>query len=213
MAFVRAPALPSRRPRASTCGTRPSPQAPRMLESNTIIALVTVLAGVGGGIGLVAWTEQQGIRTEARVNTQKCVECGGATTTVCSVCGGTGNDPIKEGLPCSYCEGKKRIRCFNCAGSGIQPRFLDRYVTMLYLAFGDFKVPSFKKLTTTSSSTSIAFHITLKISLPRQPRVGYLRRTLWIKCPVAKHTCWNLLSDRLILCRIIAAVLFSRFFP
>ncbi|PXF46861.1 Protein disulfide-isomerase LQY1, chloroplastic [Gracilariopsis chorda] len=97
-----------------------------MIEQSTIAIIATMLAGMGGGIALVAWTESQGKRTELRENTQPCAECQGETTTVCNVCNGSKQDPLDDSKSCTYCDGKGRIKCFNCAGSGIQPRFLDR---------------------------------------------------------------------------------------
>lgn len=98
----------------------------RMIEQNTLVAVGTMLCGVGGGIGLVAWTEGQGKRTEERVNVQTCVECKGVKTVVCNVCLGSGVDNLNPDKVCGYCDGEGRITCFNCNGTGIQPRFLDR---------------------------------------------------------------------------------------
>eukprot|EP00184_Porphyridium_aerugineum_P001137 CAMPEP_0184694912 /NCGR_PEP_ID=MMETSP0313-20130426/2719_1 /TAXON_ID=2792 /ORGANISM="Porphyridium aerugineum, Strain SAG 1380-2" /LENGTH=133 /DNA_ID=CAMNT_0027153277 /DNA_START=68 /DNA_END=469 /DNA_ORIENTATION=- len=114
-------------PRKSRHANRASPL--RMeIDQNTIIAIVTALAGVGGGIALVAWTENQGMRTDQRQNTQPCVECQGSKVIQCGICKGTGLDPVfkNQEEPCSFCEGKGVVRCDNCAGTGIQPRFLDR---------------------------------------------------------------------------------------
>lgn len=99
-----------------------------MVEQSTLVAVATIIAGVGGGIGLVAWTEQQGKRTEERENIQLCTECSGDTTVVCNVCTGSCKDTLDNSKTCSYCDGRGIIKCFNCAGSGFQPRFLDRYV-------------------------------------------------------------------------------------
>lgn len=122
MAFVPSAALPSRR-----VSSRPlCARLPKMLDQTTVVAVATVVLGVGGGIGLVAWTEAQGRRTEARENVQPCAECRGETTTPCNVCNSSGKDPLDQTKTCTYCEGNGNIKCFNCAGSGIQPRFLDR---------------------------------------------------------------------------------------
>lgn len=110
-------------PRQKRCRCRPGVT---MLEQNTILAVITILAGVGGGIGLVAWTETQGKRTEERENVQPCTECKGEKSTACNVCKGTCKDPIDPELACSYCDAMGSLSCFNCGGSGIQPRFLDR---------------------------------------------------------------------------------------
>lgn len=122
---------PSRRARRTIC-------APRMLEQNTVLAVGAALLGIGGGIGLVAFTERQGQRTEKRENTRPCVECKGETRVTCNVCNGSGKDPLGDkdptrNGPCSYCEGAKTIKCFNCAGTGVQPRFLDRCVLSRFL--------------------------------------------------------------------------------
>ena len=125
MAFVTPAGLrgaPARRARRTCARARP----PAMLEQATLVAAATVLLGVGGGIGLVAWTERQGKRTETRANAQPCTECRGETTTPCNVCNASGKDPLDPTKTCSYCDGKALIKCFNCAGSGVQPRFLDR---------------------------------------------------------------------------------------
>ena len=105
----------------------------QMIEQNTLVAVATILVGTGGGIALVAWTEKQGKRTDQRQNLQPCVECKGETTVVCNVCNGTIKDPIDNSKVCSYCEGKGNLKCFNCAGSGVQPRFLDRFVIHFFL--------------------------------------------------------------------------------
>lgn len=99
-----------------------------MIEQNTIMIVTTMLAGIGGGIGLVAWTENQGKQTGERKNTQSCTECRGETTITCNVCNGSKTSPMDAEKVCSYCDGRGRITCFNCSGSGIQPRFLDRCV-------------------------------------------------------------------------------------
>lgn len=102
--------------------------APRMVDQSVVLGVLVGLAGVGGGIALVAWTEDQGKRTSLRQNTQPCVDCRGETTNVCSVCNGSRQNPLDPDQPCSYCDGTGSIKCFNCKGTGIQPRFLDRSV-------------------------------------------------------------------------------------
>lgn len=97
-----------------------------MLDQNTLIGAATAFAGIGGGIALVLWTESQGKRTDERTNVQSCFECNGDKTTVCDVCKGSRQDPIDPKLPCNYCDAVGRVKCFNCGGSGLQPRFLDR---------------------------------------------------------------------------------------
>lgn len=129
----------ARRPqRGSIC-------APRMLEQNTILAVGTACLGIGGGVALLAFTEQQGERGDSRGNMQLCVECQGEQRVTCNVCKGSGKDPLSDRDPtrtgpCSYCEGLKTIKCFNCAGTGIQPRFLDRYDSPLCVFFARFAI-------------------------------------------------------------------------
>ena len=104
-----------------------------MIDQQTVTIIATMLAGIGGGIALVAWTENQGKRTDQRVNLQPCVECKGETTTKCNVCNGTAKDPLDAAKACSYCDGRGANKCFNCAGSGLQPRYLDRYGTEILI--------------------------------------------------------------------------------
>lgn len=128
MAFV--PAAPLPRARRAAAAT-----SPRMaLDSATVTGVGAALLGLGGGVALLVWTESQGKRTEMRGNTQPCAECRGETIVTCTVCNGSGKDPLQKEVaegaaqaPCTYCEGVGTLKCFNCAGSGIQPRFLDRY--------------------------------------------------------------------------------------
>ena len=134
---------PTLLPRSAHAPRRRATCAPRMLDQNTILAIGSAVLGIGGGIALVAFTEQQGQRGEVRGNIQPCVECLGETRVTCNVCKGTGRDPLSDkdptrNGPCTYCEGQKTIKCFNCAGSGIQPRYLDRYGNACYLQVVDF---------------------------------------------------------------------------
>lgn len=134
---VHAPLL--RSPQTQRRGRYATSCQPRMIEQNTVLAVGAALMGIGSGIALVAFTEQQGARTESRANTRSCVECKGETRVMCNVCKGSGKDPLgdkdptRDG-PCKYCDGAKTIRCFNCQGSGVQPRFLDRYASASMLA-------------------------------------------------------------------------------
>ena len=100
----------------------------KMVDSNTIVVAASAVLGTMGGVALLAFTEQQGARSDARVRTEVCVVCKGDRVIVCSVCKGTGRDVLNEELPCKFCDAEKYITCYNCKGSGIQPRFLDRYV-------------------------------------------------------------------------------------
>lgn len=96
------------------------------MDTNPVLVAATTLLGTAGGIGLLVFTENQGKRTEERENTQPCTECAGVKETVCEVCSGEGLNVIKQEESCSYCDGKGKIKCMNCAGTGVQPRFLDR---------------------------------------------------------------------------------------
>ncbi|KAA8493029.1 Protein SPA, chloroplastic [Porphyridium purpureum] len=122
----------SRRARGAGASAIARPRAASLnmlvVDTNTVIAVVTALLGVGGGIGLVAWTENQGLRTEQRVNDQPCFDCKGSKQVTCGICKGNGLDPVfkSQEEPCSFCEGKGAVECDNCNGTGIQPRFLDR---------------------------------------------------------------------------------------
>jgi len=128
------------------------------------------LLGLGTGVGLIVFTEQQGVAEKG--NDQVCVECKGEQVVTCTICGGTGVDkfaslasevseargvatasnvievddwaggpktvvmyedilakfPIKatENV-CLNCEGRGVVVCDNCKGTGIQPKFLERY--------------------------------------------------------------------------------------
>lgn len=132
MAFVGAPLLPragaNTLHRRTTCAPRrPHRASPTMLDTNTVLAVGASLLGVGGGIGLMAFTEQQGERGKVRPQVQVCVDCLGDGIVTCNVCEGTGKNPV-SGDVCIYCDGKGTITCLNCGGTGIQPRYLDRYV-------------------------------------------------------------------------------------
>jgi hypothetical protein len=140
-------------PRAAPARRAETPTA--AIDSTTLLAVAVSVLGVGGGVGLLMFYERQGVATGERVNTQPCTECRGETLVTCTVCGGDGKNPLSrrpadgeaetegnaparavasaDSLPgrapsdaCSYCGGEGKVRCFNCAGSGIQPRFLDR---------------------------------------------------------------------------------------
>ena len=164
-----APVAPTAKPRAATV---------RMdIDMGTVVGVGVALAGVGGGIGLIAFTENAGKRNEALESAQPCVVCKGKKVIECSICKGTGVDqyaslvagvkdisgdtpppppgtavkvlvddwdegvkevemyadilkdyPVKatENV-CINCDGRGVIVCDNCQGSGLQPRFLERY--------------------------------------------------------------------------------------
>jgi hypothetical protein len=70
------------------------------LDQTTLLSVAVSILGVGGGIGLLAFYEQQGERTNERENTQPCTECKdsivGRGRTVCEVCGGDGLNPLRN---------------------------------------------------------------------------------------------------------------------
>jgi len=148
--------------------------APQMLDMQAFGVAAALLAGIGGGIGVIAATENAGVRNEERENTQPCFECNGKRVVDCAICKGEGRDqfaslvkgvqeavgeeetksntvivddwaagpreeeifgdildkyPVKVTGPdqCIVCDGRGVIVCDNCEGTGIQPRFLDRY--------------------------------------------------------------------------------------
>jgi len=146
---------------------------PQMIDvdMNTVIAVGTLVASTGGGIALIAFTENAGKRNEASTNAQPCVECKGAQVTTCTICQGSGTDPYAKLVAgvremageaddgkiivedwasgpkavvmyeeilaryppkvsvdvCEACNGRGVVVCDNCQGTGIQPRFLERY--------------------------------------------------------------------------------------
>ena len=148
--------------------------APRMLDMDTIGGVAIALAGVGGGIGLIAFTENAGKRNEEAANQQPCVVCEGKQVVECPVCKGEGRGQFAELVAgvqefsgeqptsvstvtvddwadgpkqvqmfeeilnrypqkftgkgmCINCDGRGVVVCDNCQGTGIQPRFLERY--------------------------------------------------------------------------------------
>jgi len=68
--------------------------APAMLDidMSTVLGVGAALVGVGGGIGLIAFTENAGKRNDAVDNAQPCVECKGTKVTECTICKGSGQD-------------------------------------------------------------------------------------------------------------------------
>jgi len=67
--------------------------APRMdIDMGTVLGVGAALVGVGGGIGLIAFTENAGKRNDAAENAQPCVVCKGEKVVPCPVCKGTGAD-------------------------------------------------------------------------------------------------------------------------
>lgn len=64
------------------------------LDATTIGAAVALFAGLGGGIGLIAFTEAAGTRESS--STDPCVVCDGKKVTTCTICKGTGEDPLAD---------------------------------------------------------------------------------------------------------------------
>merc|ERR1719326_146576 len=164
------PAAPVSQPRACARSA-----APQMVDMETILGVGIALGGAVGGVGLIVFTENAGKRNEAEANQQPCVVCKGAKVVTCTICKGTGRDPLasyvagvremagEEGSSasvstvtvedwadgpktveiygeiladyppkvtedvCIACDGRGVVVCDNCEGTGIQPRFLERY--------------------------------------------------------------------------------------
>ena len=70
--------------------------SPAMIEfdTSTIVGLGAAFVGIGGGVGLIAFTENAGKRNEAKSNAQPCVECKGEKVLPCTLCKGSGVDPF-----------------------------------------------------------------------------------------------------------------------
>jgi len=86
--------LPSRsvlRTGAMSCARADTPQM-LDLDGNTLLAIGAGVFGLGGGVGLIALTEQAGKRNEATDNAQPCVVCKGKQVVMCTICQGTGED-------------------------------------------------------------------------------------------------------------------------
>ena len=149
--------------------------APAMIDTDVLIGGATLLVSTVGGVGLIAFTENAGKRNEEKANAQVCVKCKGKKVITCTICQGTGEDPLAQyvagvqaelgGPPpppgqstvsvddwedgtkevvmyadilaayppkvtenvCQACDGRGVIVCDNCEGTGLQPRFLERY--------------------------------------------------------------------------------------
>ena len=89
---------PSAPARAALCMVDPWAEQSG-IDVNSIIGAAVGLLGVGGGGGLIAFTENAGGRNEEADNSQPCVTPGcvanGGVVT-CNVCKGTGVDPLSE---------------------------------------------------------------------------------------------------------------------
>ena len=68
----------------------------QMIDMEVVIGVGVTLLGVGGGVGLIAFTENAGKRNEEVANNQVCVDCTGEKVIVCSLCKGTGTDPFAD---------------------------------------------------------------------------------------------------------------------
>jgi len=159
---------------ASLVVPRAAPPVMFDVDMSTVVGLGAAFVGIGGGIGLIAFTENAGKRNDAQENAQPCVECKSAKVVSCTICKGTGSDPLAsyvagvrdmagegagDAVPtvtiddwedgekqvvmfeeilknyppkttesvCLACDGRGIIVCDNCQGTGIQPRFLERY--------------------------------------------------------------------------------------
>lgn len=164
--------LPARAARPqSTAAAVSRAQTPKMLDTDLLIGVGTLAVSIGGGVGLIAFTENAGKRNEAMANSQVCVDCNGNKVVTCTICQGTGSDPfaslvagvremtgetsdskvivedwasgpkevimyedILSAYPpkvtesvCEACAGRGVVVCDGCQGTGIQPRFLERY--------------------------------------------------------------------------------------
>ena len=101
-----------------------------MLDMETIIGVGVTLAGVGGGIGLIVLTENAGKRNDDVSNQQVCVvdDWDAGEKEVVMFSDILADYPVKASdQPCQRCAGRGVNVCDNCDGSGIQPRFLERY--------------------------------------------------------------------------------------
>ena len=76
------------RPAAATAVARAAP--PAMIDTDVLIGAATLIVSVGGGIGLIAFTENAGKANEARENAQPCVECKAVKVVPCTICSGSG---------------------------------------------------------------------------------------------------------------------------
>ena len=66
----------------------------RMVDMDTIISVAVLLGSAGGGVALIAFTENAGKR-EAE-NAQPCVVCKAEMVVPCTLCRGTGTDPFAD---------------------------------------------------------------------------------------------------------------------
>mmetsp|Transcript_41144 Transcript_41144/g.90328 ORF Transcript_41144/g.90328 Transcript_41144/m.90328 type:complete len:194 (+) Transcript_41144:107-688(+) len=64
------------------------------IDMNTVAGVAAGLLGVGGGVALIAFTENAGKANEQRANAQPCVECKGEKVVTCTICDGSGVDPL-----------------------------------------------------------------------------------------------------------------------
>ena len=72
--------------------------SPAMIEfdMSTVLGLGAAFVGIGGGIGLIAVTENAGKRNDELANDQPCVVCKAVKVVPCTVCQGTGQDQFAQ---------------------------------------------------------------------------------------------------------------------
>ncbi|GJQ15990.1 hypothetical protein GpartN1_g7819.t1 [Galdieria partita] len=97
------------------------------LDTGLFQGILTAALGLTAGVAFLVWTEKQGVRGSQRENLQPCVVCNGRKRLECIRCKGSGKNPIDPTELCSFCDGIGTVVCTNCAGRGTQPRYLDRY--------------------------------------------------------------------------------------
>ena len=66
--------------------------AVQMIDSEMIVGVGVLAVSIGGGVGLIAFTENAGKRDAD--NAQLCVECKGEKVLPCTLCKGSGVDPF-----------------------------------------------------------------------------------------------------------------------
>ena len=95
-----APALPARaavRPAAALVQTaRAPPPAMFEIDFSYVIGIGALVVGLGGGVALIAFTENAGKKNEERSNQQPCVECKSAQVVQCTICRGSGEDALAQ---------------------------------------------------------------------------------------------------------------------
>merc|ERR1719454_1078511 len=85
---------PQPQPATAALAVRRSGGASMEIDSSILIGGATLFVGLGGGIGLIALTENAGKRNDALENAQPCVVCKSKKVVTCTICQGTGTDPL-----------------------------------------------------------------------------------------------------------------------